>query len=272
MKRIGLICLTILMIVGSLAGCNVISEGADKDRNNDISQGTDNDKVNDLSDNQVFQAIVISNKNGLLVSSDEESMEYLSSDKMSVGLLETEIYGQDDNLIDEEILEPGDRVKIFYNGIIAESYPAQISAKKIEVVGHNDIIDGMFALIDDIYQEDSALNSDISMIALDTSEWTSILMAEIYTILAMVEEKYEVEIIQGTYEELAERGLIDEENLYFESGILITLRDIKINKGRDKISTSISKWRSGLGAIGWDGEAKLKAGEWKITRDNMWIS
>lgn len=272
MKRMGLILLVFLVIVGSLVGCNLISEGIDRGKENDLSQY------------QVFEADVISNKNGLLVTPDEDSLERSSSDKIYVGLVGAKVYDQDGNLVDEDmydkdgnlvdedIFKPGDRVKITYNGIIAESYPAQISAKKIEIIGHNHIVDGIFELIDDIYQEDGALNSGITMIAIDTSEWTSLTKAEIYTILAMAKENYEVEIVQGTFEELAEQGLIDEDNLYFEKGILIKLNDIKINKGRDKINCSIQKWRSGLGAIGWDAEAKLKTGEWKTTRDNMWIS
>jgi len=242
MKRMGLILLVFLVIVGSLVGCNLISEGIDRGKENDLSQY------------QVFEADVISNKNGLLVTPDED------------------MYDKDGNLVYDDVFKSGDRVKITYDGIILESYPAQISAKKVEIIGHNHIVDGIFAVIDDIYQEDGALNSGITMIAIDTSEWTSLTKAEIYTILAMAKENYEVEIVQGTFEELAEQGLIDEDNLYFEKGILIKLNDIKINKGRDKINCSIQKWRSGLGAIGWDAEAKLKTGEWKTTRDNMWIS
>ncbi|NLJ96505.1 MAG: DUF3221 domain-containing protein [Clostridiales bacterium] len=272
MKRMGLILLVFLVIVGSLVGCNLISEGIDRGKENDLSQY------------QVFEADVISNKNGLLVTPDEDSLERSSSDKIYVGLVGAKVYDQDGNLVDEDmydkdgnlvyddVFKSGDRVKITYDGIILESYPAQISAKKVEIIGHNHIVDGIFAVIDDIYQEDGALNSGITMIAIDTSEWTSLTKAEIYTILAMAKENYEVEIVQGTFEELAEQGLIDEDNLYFEKGILIKLNDIKINKGRDKINCSIQKWRSGLGAIGWDAEAKLKTGEWKTTRDNMWIS
>lgn len=272
MKRIGLLFLVLLVIIGSLAGCN------------EISVEIDESKGNDLSEFQIFEAEVIDSKGGLLIAPDEDSIERTSSDKIYVGLLDAaiydedgnlvdkDIYDEDGNLVDEDIFQPGDRVRITYNGIIAESYPTQISAEKIEIIGHNHIVDGMFALIDDIYQKDSALNSDITMIAFDTSEWTSLTRAEIYTILAMAKENYEVEIVQGTFEELAEQGLIDEDKLYFESGILITLSDIETNKKRDEISTSIRKWRSGDGAVGWDAEAKLKAGEWKITRKNMWIS
>lgn len=260
MKKIRLLILVFLLLIGSLAGCN------------GISFDEDNGKNIDYSEYQVFEADVIDNKNGLLISPDEESVEYSSSDKISVGLVDAKILDKKGDLVDIDMLIPGDRIKIYYNGTILESYPAQISAEQIEIIGHNDIVDGIFALIDDIYQDDIALNHEITMIAFDTAEWTSLSKAETYTILAMAYNKYEFEIIQGTFDELAEQGLIDKDNLYFENGILMELNNIEINKDRDYINCSIRKWRSGKGAIGWDGKAKLKGGEWKITRDNMWIS
>ncbi|NLL73280.1 MAG: DUF3221 domain-containing protein [Clostridiales bacterium] len=260
MKKICSLILMVLLLVGGLAGCNQRS----------FAEGDGSDK--DDSDIQVFEADVIENENGLLISPDQESVEFSSSDKISVGLIDAKIFDKEGNLVDKDVLISGDRIKVYYNGIILESYPAQISAQKIEVIGHNHIVDGMFSLIDDVYQEDSALNHDISMIAFNTAEWTALTKAEIYTILAMAHNQYDLEIVQGTFDELAEQGLIDKEKLYFENGILIELNDLVIDEDRETINSSIRKWRSGKGAIGWKGEAKLDGDQWKITRSNMWIS
>lgn len=255
MNRIRLYAILLFLLASSLVGCN----------------SSDNSKKNNI-EYEIFEAEVIDNEGGLLVSPDEESVEYTSSDKIMVELLDAEILDEKGNTVDSDKLKPGDRLRIYYNGMILESYPAQITANKIEVIGHNHIVDGIFAVIDDIYKDDNALNHDITMIAFDTTGWISLTKAETYAILSMAYNKYGFDIIQGTFDELAEQGLIDEDNLYFENGILIELKDIEINKGRDKIECSIQKWRSGLGAIGWDGNAKLNGDEWEITKDMRWIS
>ena len=68
------------------------------------------------------------------------------------------------------------------------------------------------------------MNDSIAMIAFDTTEWTMFSEIEKEIILAIAGEKYGLEILVGTFEELAEQGLIDKDNLYFENGILIEIR------------------------------------------------
>jgi hypothetical protein len=156
--------------------------------------------------------------------------------------------------------------------MIAESYPAQITATAVEVIDHNLLIDGYLALIDDVYQEDSGLNSEITMIALDTTGWVELTEIEKEIIITQMKEIYEMDIIEGTFDELAEQGLIDEENLYFPEGVLIKIKEMVYNDKKETITCKIDKWRGGLGAIGWDATAKYLNEEWVITRDNMWIS
>lgn len=213
---------------------------------------------------KVFEADVIEAGERLLVAPDKESTEYSSSDKIYVGMVKA--------AEKPESVKPGDRIKIYYNGMIAESYPAQISADKIEVTGHNRIIDGIFTLIDDIYREDTALNDGIAMIAFNMSKLESLTDTEIETVLAMAKEEFGLDVIQGTFDELAEQGLIDKEKLYFEKGVLIEIKDDKISGNKSKISCTISKWRSGLGAIGWDAKAEFDGENWTVTRKNLWIS
>lgn len=247
--------LILFIMVSSLIGCN--KNGNTKDENIDY---------------EVFMAEVISSEEGLLVTPDKDSIESSSSDRISIATGAAEIIDEQGNVIDIGMLKPADRIKVSYNGLIAESYPAQITADKIELIGHNYIIDGFLALIDDIYQEDSGLNGNITMIAFDTSEWTILSNIETEIILALAKEKYELEVVVGTFDELAEQGFIDKDNLYFEDGILMTIKDIEINNDMDKIECSIEKWRSGLGAIGWNAKAKLDKDTWEITRSGMWIS
>lgn len=75
-------------------------------------------------------------------------------------------------------IQIGDRIKITYNGIILESYPAQITADYINVLESNILIDGYATIIDDIYRDDSGLNNDINMIALNLTEVTNLSEAD----------------------------------------------------------------------------------------------
>lgn len=252
MKKLWSLVLFVIIFCAILAGCS-------KD-----TSAKDDDKDDAGKEYQVFEADVIESKISLLVAPDKDSTEFSSSDKISVHLARAKEL--------PETIKAGDRIKIYYDGVIAESYPAQIYADKIEIIGHNQVIDGFFALIDDIYREDTGLNDNITMIAFDFGNSDVLSKTEIETILALAKEEYGLEIIQGTFDELAEQGLIDKENLYFESGVLIEIKDAKTDNGKNKITCSISKWRSGLGAIGWNAEAEFDNGKWNITREDFWIS
>ena len=81
----------------------------------------DNEKVS-------FNALVIENQgNSILVTPEEGSSELNSSDKIIVRV-------PLDNAVLKDLSEfpPGSKVKITYNGMIMESYPAQINAYSVE--------------------------------------------------------------------------------------------------------------------------------------------
>lgn len=135
--------------------------------------------------------------------------------------------------------------------------------------GPADNIGAYTMVIDRLYGEDSGLNGEIKYIAIDTSliknltdEQKSILLKEI--------EKYGYLVLDMTFEELQDNGYI--EDLYFKEGMLFRLEDEPMNG--NSITMDASKWRSGKGAIGYDGlKVEYKNGEWKITRQgSAWIS
>lgn len=221
---------------------------------------------------QQFTAVVIEAGKGLLVTPEVGSAASASSDRISVSLYETEILDDKGNVVTADSFKPGDMLKIFYNGVILESYPAQISADKIEYLGRDLQLDGYMAVIDDIYQEDSGLNGDIKMIAFDTTGWVNLTEIEKEILLSMVKEKYGFDTLQATFEELSEQGLIDKENLYFPEGILIEIKNVEWKEEDKTLKCTISKWRSGLGAIGADVEATYDGGSWNLKKTGMWIS
>ncbi|WP_312811246.1 hypothetical protein [Sedimentibacter sp.] len=132
-----------------------------------------------------------------------------------------------------------------------------------------DTIGAYTTVIDKLYNEDDALNSEIKFIAIDTSLIKNLTDEQKFTLLKEV-EKYGYTVLDMTFEELEENGYI--EDLYFKEGILFRLEDNTI-KGKSIIMDA-SKWRSGLGAIGYNGlQVEYKNGEWKITKvESSWIS
>lgn len=220
-----------------------------------------------------FRAEVLESGTSLLVTPSEGSNEAKSSDKISVGLNAATIVDESGENITVDQLKAGDILVITYNGMIAESYPAQIGADRIEKVGHNNLLDGYLALIDDIYRVDEGLNSDIDTIAFDTSEWINLTDSEKELIFQKVKATYGYEVIEGTFDELKEQGLIDQDNLYFPKGVLIKVTKMKYDKEKEEITCSIEKWRSGLGAIGANEvTATFKDDKWNIVKEGNWIS
>lgn len=124
-------------------------------------------------------------------------------------------------------------------------------------------------VIDKLYEEDSGLNSNIKYIAIDTSQIVNLNDEEKAELLKELED-YNLEVLDMTFEELEKEGYI--EDLYFEEGIFFEIEDEHIK--RNSITMDISKWRSGLGAIGYDGTViKYKNGEWEIQKQgDAWIS
>ena len=85
-------------------------------------------------DSVIFIATVLENESSLLVEPQQDSNEIRSSDKIVVHTTNTKIYNANGEGISLSDINAGQTLQITYNGMIAESYPAQISADKISVI------------------------------------------------------------------------------------------------------------------------------------------
>ena len=132
-----------------------------------------------------------------------------------------------------------------------------------------DMVGAYTTVIDKLYNEDTALNSDIKYIAVDTSLIKNLSDEQMSILLKKVED-YGYIVLDMTFEELEEQGYIDD--LYFKEGILFKLEDV--SKSKNSITMDVSKWRSGLGAIGYDDlVVKYQNGKWEVKKTgSAWIS
>ena len=132
-----------------------------------------------------------------------------------------------------------------------------------------DMVGAYKTVIDKLYSEDNALNDSIKYIAVDTSLIKN-LSDEQKPILLKEVEDYGYMVLNMSFDELKEEGYI--EDLYFEEGILFKIEDISMRN--NSITMNASKWRSGLGAIGYNElTVKYSNGEWVVTKiGSSWIS
>lgn len=132
-----------------------------------------------------------------------------------------------------------------------------------------DVVDGYKMVIDKLYNEDKGLNSDIKYIAIDTSSIVNLNDDTKAKLLKQL-ESYGFIVLDMTYSELEEQGYIEE--LYFKEGIFFKIEDESMKN--NTIKMNVSKWRSGLGAIGYnDFIIKCNNGEWKIVKiGESWVS
>ena len=155
--------------------------------------------------------------------------------------------------------EAGTIVKVTYTGEILETYHTQVNCTKIEEV-KNYTIEMYKKILDDLINQDLAINEDAKFIAIDFtkflayhkdkhnggSQLRSLSPNEKKALLEYC-KKYNENVIEATMEELKEKGYFDQKNLYLQ-GILITATDIEKIEF-DKAVLSLEKYRGGLAAV-----------------------
>lgn len=175
--------------------------------------------------------------------------------------------------IDAAAVTAGALVEISYGGIIQESYPAGFgAATALKVTGREDNLAGFYlAVLRDLYAVDPGLNDGITMLAFDLREATNLNAAEKAALLYLAAAEFGLETVSATYDELCEQGLIDRENVYFPTGLLIVFTVSEA--GEDSFTFTAQKWRSGLGAYWFaDCLARRSGNDWGYTVGSEAIS
>ncbi|MHB1152351.1 MAG: hypothetical protein ACYCWE_03615 [Eubacteriales bacterium] len=172
-------------------------------------------------------------------------------------------------------LKAGHPVVIGFDGQVAESYPMQISKPDyVQITGEASDLVGLYRnIFSELWETDPGLNSDISILVFDLTEVTNLTDGEKDALIWLESGAHGgLQGMAGTFDELVEQGLIDGENLYFKTGLLIKIT--VTDSDEESVTFNISKWRSGLGAYGFN-DCKAKRapdGSWSYTRGGEWIS
>lgn len=149
-------------------------------------------------------------------------------------------------------LQNGDLVTIGHDGTILETYPGRLSNPTwmdVENGGRDDLSALYLQVLEDLWEVDSALNSGITMIGMDLSA-TSLCESERAAVGWAFAQNHGMELVEGTWQELADQGYIDAENLYWEDGchFSITEKPMEGVYSLRPVTFDAQKWRSGLGA------------------------
>ncbi|MBQ6165443.1 MAG: hypothetical protein IJK23_13310 [Clostridia bacterium] len=160
---------------------------------------------------------------------------------------------------------------------ILETWPAQIAGgdvlsgsgadilAEIEPLGnedHGDLCGLYLQVLEDLWTEDSGLNGDIAYISVDLSGAPGGLTdGEKAAVAWIFANRHGAQALQLGYEELKANGYL-QDAYYWEDGVLFSIE--KAEKGTNsekKITFDAEKWRSGLGALFFNGcTAKRGAG------------
>lgn len=150
-----------------------------------------------------------------------------------------------------ETLCVGKRAEVTFGGITAECFP-EIPADVTRVRA----VDGDLSpfvlyrqVLFDLMETDEGLNGGARYLGVDLSGVANLTGGEKLALQYLLEQRYGLSVVPGTFDELCEQGYIDRDALYWEDGVL--LRIALVEDGTDTFRFDAEKWRSGLGAIYW---------------------
>jgi hypothetical protein len=116
---------------------------------------------------------------------------------------------------------------------------------------------------------DEGLNGNMKYIAIDMTNFKDIDDTDKGQILKHF-EKYDIEVMEATYEQLKAKGLLDPKIMVL-NGVLLRVEKTEISN--KKIVVEGSKYRAGNGATGTRIVVEYKNSKWQITEaDGTWIS
>lgn len=150
-----------------------------------------------------------------------------------------------------EALCVGKRAEVTFGGTVAECFPGIPGG-----VTRVRAVDGDLSpfvlyrqVLFDLMETDEGLNGGARYLGVDLSGAANLTGGEKLALQYLLEQRYGLSVLPGTFDELCEQGYIDRDALYWEDGVL--LRVALVEDGTDTFRFDAEKWRSGLGAIYW---------------------
>lgn len=180
----------------------------------------------------------------------------------------------------EDGIAPGDIVSVSYNGFIMETYPCQLGQASAALKENGADLVGMYEdIFTELLQRDSGLNSGVEVISLDLSGIDNLSKTEKEGLFKIIEDSLisqgNIRLVSMTLEQLKEENMLsyqdgDDKFPHFENGLLFTFPTE--NESEKDFELTATKWRSPLGAYGFNIKASLKDNTWQYKIENEFIS
>lgn len=125
--------------------------------------------------------------------------------------------------------------------------------------------------LDAIMGQDEALNRGLAYIAIDMSNFEDVDERGKEEIISYFSEKYKVDVMDATFEQLKEDGLYNSDTMTLD-GVLLEINkvDFKLN---NEVLFEGSKFSSNLGSVGKEIKVHYKDNKWQSKEVKMiWIS
>lgn len=270
-------------ILALLICCALLAACSNKDNNIDINTNDEtasshetttqpsisNDNSHVTSAEVMKAKIIEAKENHLLIIDLDSSVNSLYTISPSVPVIEN-----------KELLA-GAIIEIGYDGLVLESYPAQIAnADYINVLQYDDDLVGLYKKVFAELLYDDLLEStdSIHVIAFDLSKTENISDVEKNALLYVMWNLTGTETRLATFDELVAEGLIKEDKInedtsfhYFKNGILISLELYNIDENNFKFNAK--KWRGSLASYDFvDCHAEKIDHTWSYTVGSVRIS
>lgn len=125
--------------------------------------------------------------------------------------------------------------------------------------------------IDNLLEEDTALNEGMKYIAIDMETLKGINRDDEKTITEYFERKY-TKVKNASLEDLKKEGEFDVRNKLLKNGVAVKVNKV-VEFTDDSIIFEASKFKSGLGAIGMEFKFKKQDRVWKLDDSGLkWIA
>ena len=291
-KRGGIFLYTLALCLVLLTGCSSIQRQSGGDKMTE-PRGNVSSEVGNTSREDNEPAAREFEITGKVITADENTILFLQDGEENGGLADfgtsdVLFYDQEGTELEAKALRPGMRIALSTaaDSTSVERYPLGITGvHKVRVLEQqNDVVGLYLDILKAVYGADTALNDKITIAALDLTKEENLSKQEkealrylFWSYLTNAQESLpdggsgHIDVMLSTWEELTEEGLIDKENLDFPEGILITIKAGQIKN--DSFRFDVEKWRSGLGAIGYDScEGTFEDGAGTYRLGVAWIS
>ncbi len=209
--------------------------------------------------NYVLPAYIVKNSGKDLLVTAEEGLYFVS-------LSESKVY-ENSKEIGKEELKAGMSVQIGFDGVVLESYPAQITADIIKVTGETQ---DKISLFEKVLEEYFNQREDYSWFKTVALDFTKLSVSEPqknaleYVFTNYLSTKTNADVIRSTREKLEKEGKL--KNGIFENGVILSIKE------NGDSTYDFRAYTGPLGAEGSTFKAKMKNGEWKIDYTGYWIS